>query len=136
MAGDGNFQTVQKVATALYRLDEVAENVREARVALTARMEQVEVRVHDIRERVAGLEAARRADRAELKGELAQHRTEGEAELTNLRERVARLEAARDADRSRFEADLSRFKLEVERAEMRLSRRLPGSKPPAGAGNE
>jgi len=53
-----------------------------------------------------------------------------EGDVGDLRARVARLETLREADRAQMSAELARFKAEVERAELRLARRLPPNTEP------
>jgi chromosome segregation ATPase len=93
MPGESLFQTLQKIATALHRLDVQAEEIRELRAVVTSGFDKLQ------------------GQTARLEGQIA-----------DLRERLARLEASREADRSQAQADLARFKLEVERAQIQLSR--------------
>lgn len=82
MAGEGVLQTVQKIATAVHRLDEMAEDLRELRVAVAGRLERLESQMADLRERVARIEASREADRSQMQAELARFKAEVErAEL-------------------------------------------------------
>ena len=82
MAAEGVFTTPHKLTTALHRLDDVAEDVREFRAAVTTRLERVELQLADLRERVARVEASREADLAKLQAEAARFKAEIErAEL-------------------------------------------------------
>jgi|SRR4051812_5280020 chromosome segregation ATPase len=82
MSPAGILSTLQKLATALERLDELADDVRELRLAATGRIERLEEHISDLRERVARLEAAREADLAKMQAEIARFKAEVErAEL-------------------------------------------------------
>ena len=82
MAVEGVLTTLHKLTTALHRLDEVADDVREFRVAVTGRVERLESQMADLRERVARLEASREADLAKLEAEATRFKIELErAEL-------------------------------------------------------
>ena len=95
MPAESVLQTLQKIATAVPRLDQAAEDLREVRPSVAGRLERME------------------------------------GQFADVRERLARLEASREADRAQMQADLARFKSEVERAEVRLSKRLTqGGKTP------
>jgi predicted nuclease with TOPRIM domain len=107
MPGENILQTLQKVATVLHRLDVQSEEIRELRATVVAGFDKLGARVSKI-----------------------------EDQMSDLRERLARLEASRDADRAQMQADLARFKAEVERAELRLTRRLPQSERPAALPEE
>jgi len=82
MPGAGLLETLQKIATAGHRLDALAEDVRELRTAVCARLEKLEEQLADMRERLARLEASRDADRAQMQAERARFKIEVErAEL-------------------------------------------------------
>jgi uncharacterized protein involved in exopolysaccharide biosynthesis len=76
MPGAGLLETLQKIATAVHRLDALAEDVRELRTAVSARLERLEEQLADMRERLARLEASRDADRAQMQAELARFKIE------------------------------------------------------------
>jgi uncharacterized protein involved in exopolysaccharide biosynthesis len=87
MPGAGLLETLQKIATAVHRLDALAEDVRELRTAVSARLERLEEQLADMRERLARLEASRDADRAQMQAELARFKIEverAELRLTRL----------------------------------------------------
>jgi uncharacterized protein involved in exopolysaccharide biosynthesis len=82
MPAEGVLQTIQKIATAVHRLDEIAEDVRELRLTVGSRLEKLESQMADLRERLARLEASREADRAQMQADLARFKAEVErAEL-------------------------------------------------------
>ena len=83
MPGASLLQTLQKIATVVYRLDALAEDLRELRAAVSARIERLEGQVADLRERLARLEASREADRAQMQADLA--RFSAEVERAELR---------------------------------------------------
>ena len=64
-------------------------------------------------------------DLKELRSSIAARVDRVESLVGDVRERLARLEASRDSDWARVHAEFTRFKAEVERAELRLTRRLP-----------
>jgi uncharacterized protein involved in exopolysaccharide biosynthesis len=76
MSTEGVLSTLHKISTALHRLDELAEDVRELRVAVTTRIERLENQLADVRERVARVEASREADLAKLQAEAARFKAE------------------------------------------------------------
>jgi uncharacterized protein involved in exopolysaccharide biosynthesis len=87
MPGAGLLETLQKIATAVHRLDALAEDVRELRTAVSTRLERLEEQLADMRERLARLEASRDADRAQMQAELARFKIEverAELRLTRL----------------------------------------------------
>jgi hypothetical protein len=91
MPGTGLLETLQKIATAVHRLDALAEDVRELRTAVSARLERLEEQLADMRERLARLEASRDADRAQMQAERARFKIEVErAELRLTRVLPAR----------------------------------------------
>ena len=82
MPGEGLLETLQKIATVVHRLDALADDLRELRTTMTARLEKMEGHLSDMRERLARLEAARDADRAQMQAELSRFKAEVErAEL-------------------------------------------------------
>ena len=82
MATEGVFQTFQKIATIVHRVDSVTEDLKDFRASITVRVEKLESQTGDLRERVARLEASREADQAQMRAELARFKTEVErAEL-------------------------------------------------------
>jgi len=92
MPPEGILQTVQKIATAVDRLDEVAEAIRELRLSMAGRLERLESHVADVRERLARLEASREADRAQMQADLARFKAEveqAELHLTKLLPKTA-----------------------------------------------
>src|SRR5215475_5475831 len=87
MPGASILETLQKIATAVHRLDTLAEDVRELRTVVSARLERLEGQLADMRERLARLEASRDADRAQMQAELARFKMEverAELRLTHL----------------------------------------------------
>lgn len=87
MPGETILQTLQKIATAVHRLDVLAEDLRELRTTVRARLDRVEEQLGDVRERLARLEASRDADRAQMQADLARFKTEverAELRLTRL----------------------------------------------------
>jgi hypothetical protein len=52
MPGASLLETLQKIATAVHRLDALAEDVRELRTAVSARLESLEEQLADMRERL------------------------------------------------------------------------------------
>jgi uncharacterized protein involved in exopolysaccharide biosynthesis len=87
MPGERILQTLQKIATAVHRLDALAEDLRELRTTVTARLERLEGQLADMRERLARLEASRDADRAQMQADLARFKAEmerAELRLTRL----------------------------------------------------
>jgi hypothetical protein len=79
---DGLVATLQKVVSALDRLDRLAEDVGELRQNVTQRMERMEMLCSDLRERVARLETSRQADSAQIQADIARFKAEIErAEL-------------------------------------------------------
>jgi uncharacterized protein involved in exopolysaccharide biosynthesis len=89
--GERILETLQKIATAVHRLDRLTEDLRELRTTVTTRLEKLEGQLADVRERLARLEASRDADRAQMQADLARFGAEVErAEL-----RLARLLQAR-----------------------------------------
>jgi septal ring factor EnvC (AmiA/AmiB activator) len=78
MAAESILQTLQKLATAIHRLDELADDLRELRVAATGKLDKVDSQLADLRERVARLEACREADRSHLQADLARFKAEVE----------------------------------------------------------
>ena len=94
MPGERIMETLQKIATAVHRLDRLTEDLRELRTTVTTRLEKLEGQLADVRERLARLEASRDADRAQMQADSARFGAEVErAEL-----RLARLLQARAAD--------------------------------------
>jgi uncharacterized protein involved in exopolysaccharide biosynthesis len=86
MPGERILQTLQKIATAVHRFDALAEDLRELRTTVTARLERLEGQLADMRERLARLEASRDADRAQMQADLARFKAEMErAELRSTR---------------------------------------------------
>jgi len=87
MSADGILQTVQKIATAVHRLDEMAQDIRELRLSVAGRLEKLESQMAELRERLARLEASRDADRAQMQADLARFKAEverAELHLTKL----------------------------------------------------
>ncbi len=87
MPGESILQTLQKIATAVHRLDALAEDLRELRTTVRARLDRLEEQLADVRERLARLEASRDADRAQMQADLARFKTEverAELRLTRL----------------------------------------------------
>ena len=83
MPGASFLQTLQKIATVVYRLDVLTEDLRELRTVVSTRIERLEGQVADLRERLARLEASREADRAQMQADLA--RFSAEVERAELR---------------------------------------------------
>jgi uncharacterized protein involved in exopolysaccharide biosynthesis len=85
--GERLLETLQKIATAVYRLDRLAEDLRELRTTVTARVERLEGQLADVRERLARLEASRDADHTRMQADLARFGAEverAELRLTRL----------------------------------------------------
>jgi uncharacterized protein involved in exopolysaccharide biosynthesis len=92
MPGASILETLQKIATVVHRLDSLAEDLRELRTVVSARIERLEGQVADLRERLARLEASREADRAQMQADLARFSAEverAELRLTRLLPRGA-----------------------------------------------
>lgn len=82
MAAENILQALQKIATLVHRLDELADDVRELRGTVNAKLDRHDTQLADVRERLARLEALRDADRAEMQAYLARFNVEVErAEL-------------------------------------------------------
>jgi uncharacterized protein involved in exopolysaccharide biosynthesis len=80
-------QTLQKIATTIHRLDTLAEDLRELRTTMIARLERLGGQLADVREWLARLDASRDADRAQMQADLARFTAEverGELRLTRL----------------------------------------------------
>jgi hypothetical protein len=60
------------------RLDDLAAEQRDYTKTVSARIERFEAQLADIRERLARLEAARNADRAEMQADIARFKVEVE----------------------------------------------------------
>lgn len=87
MLTEGLLQTLQRVATAVHRLDEVTAGVRELRSFVMERLEKLDDQVAELRERLARLEAARDADHAQMLADVARFKAEVErAELRLTRQ--------------------------------------------------
>ncbi|HEV8715287.1 MAG TPA: hypothetical protein VGX03_20955 [Candidatus Binatia bacterium] len=87
MPGESVLQTLQKIATAVHRLDVLAEDLRELRTTVRVRLDRLEEQLVDVRERLARLEASRDADRAQMQADLARFKMEverAELRLTRL----------------------------------------------------
>jgi uncharacterized protein involved in exopolysaccharide biosynthesis len=87
MPGERILETIQKIATAIHRLDALAEDLRELRTAVGIRLDRLEGQLADVRERLARLEASRDADRAEMQADLSRFKAEmerAELRLTRL----------------------------------------------------
>jgi uncharacterized protein involved in exopolysaccharide biosynthesis len=87
MPGERILETLQKIATAVHRLDVLSEDLRELRAAVGTRLDRLEGQLADVRERLARLEASRDADRAQMQADLARFRAEmerAELRLTRL----------------------------------------------------
>ena len=95
MPAEGVLTTLHKLTTALHRLDEVAEDVREFRAAVTTRLERVELQLADLRERVARIEASREADLAKLQAEASRFKAEIERAEMRLVKQLPKAESSR-----------------------------------------
>jgi len=87
MPGERILETLQKIATAVHRLDVLSEDLREMRTAVGTRLDRLEGQLADVRERLARLEASRDADRAQMQADLARFKAEmerAELRLTRL----------------------------------------------------
>jgi uncharacterized protein involved in exopolysaccharide biosynthesis len=87
MPGERILETLQKIATAVHRLDTLSEDLRELRTAVGTRLERLEGQLADVRERLARLEASRDADRAQMQADLSRFKAEmerAELRLTRL----------------------------------------------------
>jgi len=62
--GENVLQTLQKIATVVHRLDELATDVRELRTTATGRLDRLEAQLTEIRERLVRVETLREADTA------------------------------------------------------------------------
>ena len=86
MPGDNVLQTLQKYATVVHRLDDIAEKLADLRKTLTDRLDRQDSQIMDLRERVTRLEATRDADRAQSQADLARFMAEVErAEMRLMR---------------------------------------------------
>jgi hypothetical protein len=92
MPGDNLFQSLQKLATIVYRLDALAEDVHELRATVFPRLEKLEGQWADVRERLARLEASRDADRAQMQADLARFKAEVERAEFRLARRLPQQE--------------------------------------------
>jgi predicted nuclease with TOPRIM domain len=82
MPGENLLQTLQRYATLVQRLDDLATEQREFTKTVLSRLDRLEAHISDMRERLARLEASRNADRAEMQAEIARFKVEVErAEL-------------------------------------------------------
>jgi uncharacterized protein involved in exopolysaccharide biosynthesis len=87
MPGERILETLQKIATAVHRLDVLSEDLRELRTAVGTRLDRLEGQLADVRERLARLEASRDADRAQMQADLSRFKAEmerAELRLTRL----------------------------------------------------
>ena len=82
MPGENILQTLQRYATIVQRLEDLATEQHEFTKTVATRLDRVETQLADIRERLARLETSRNADRAEMQAEIARFKVEVErAEL-------------------------------------------------------
>lgn len=91
MPAENILQTLQKVASALHRLDLQKEEIRELREVVNTGFDKLGAQVADLRERMARLEAFREADRSQMQTDLARFK----AEVERAEFRIARLLPAR-----------------------------------------
>jgi uncharacterized protein involved in exopolysaccharide biosynthesis len=84
------FQTLQKIATAVHRLETLTADLRELRTTVSSRLERLEGQLTDVRERLARLEASRAADLAQMQADL----TRFKAEVERAEFRLSRLQTA------------------------------------------
>jgi hypothetical protein len=87
MPGENILQTLQRYATIVQRLDDLAVEQREFARTVTARLDRLETQLADMRERLARLESSRSADRAEMQADIARFKAEverAEIRLTGL----------------------------------------------------
>jgi protein subunit release factor A len=87
MPGENLLQTLQRYATIVQRLDDLAAEQREFTKTVAVRLDKFESQLVDIRERLARLEASRSADRAEMQADIARFKAEverAEFQLTRL----------------------------------------------------
>jgi predicted nucleic acid-binding Zn-ribbon protein len=85
--GENILQSLQRFATIVHRLDVLTEEVRDLRTAAFSRIERLEDQMAGVRERLARLETAREADRAQMQADLARFK----AEVERAEFRIARL---------------------------------------------
>ncbi len=83
MASENILQFLQKLATVSYRLDELNAEFEKLSATTSVRLDRLEDQMANVRERLARLETARDADRAQLQAEVA--RFKAEVERTELR---------------------------------------------------
>ena len=83
MLGENILQSFQKIATLMYRVDQLTEEMRELRTTVTGRLEKLESQLVNARERLTRLEVSRDADRAQMQANLA--RFQAEVERAELR---------------------------------------------------
>jgi predicted nucleic acid-binding Zn-ribbon protein len=86
MTGENILQTLQRIATTAYRVDTLAEEVAELRKVVETGFGQLNDQMADVRERLARLEAARDADRAQIQANIAQFKAEVERAELRLRQ--------------------------------------------------
>ncbi len=87
MPGENILQTLQRYATIVQRLDDLAVEQRQFTNAVGARLDRIEGQLADMRERLARLETSRNADKAELQADISRFKTEVERaqlQLTRL----------------------------------------------------
>lgn len=87
MPGENILQTLQRYATIVQRLDDLATEQHDFTKTVAARLERLETQLADIRERLARLETSRNADRAEMQADIARFKVEverAELKLTRL----------------------------------------------------
>ena len=91
MAAENVLQFLQKLATISYRLDALNDTLERLSAATSVRLdrlEEQEEQMVDVRERLARLETARDADRAQTQADLARFMAQverAELRLTGLR---------------------------------------------------
>lgn len=94
MPAENILQTLQRIATLVRRVEEIAEDQRELKATVTLRLERMDSQIGDLRDRLTRIEATRDADKAELRAEVARFK----AEVERAEARLSRLPPPRDSD--------------------------------------
>lgn len=94
------WETLQKIATVVYRLDAVAQDIVALRTTIGTRLDNLEKQLGDMRERLARLEASRDADRTQIQAEISRFQSDVERAEFRLR-RFLRLGKRRSHPSSR-----------------------------------
>jgi hypothetical protein len=84
MPGESLLQSLQRLITFAQRLDALAKKMDELQALVFARLDRLENQVVEMRERLARLEMARDADRAQMQADLARFMAEMERAVLRL----------------------------------------------------